>query len=406
MTAATRGTSPAKRSASPASKKGKKDVTSAEEIKTTIGPPKKAPTFDVKQIRDAIPEHCWKRNTFTSMYYLLKDFACIAILGYFSTFISAAPLWTRFLLWPAYWFMQGVIFTGVWVLAHEAGHQSFSESKLVNDVVGWFCHSSLLVPYFSWAYSHSQHHKYTNSMEHDEVFVPNTKSAFKESISESPIANAITFLIMITFGWPGYLIANFSGPAKYANKSNSHFNPFSALFPDKYRIRIVLSDIGFFGAVGLLAYCSYTYGVSNVIFYYFIPYLINNFFLVTITYLQHSDTYVPHYREGEFTWLKGALCTVDRPMHPILDYFLHNINDTHVVHHLFSQMPHYHATEATEAVKKVLGPYYLRDDTNFLKALWKTWSICKYVEDEGDVLFYKTARDFNEEKAKLNKKKN
>lgn len=29
--------------------------------------------------------------------------------------------------------------------------------------------------------------------------------------------------------------------------------------------------------------------------------------------------------------------------------------DTHVAHHLFSYMPHYHAEEATEAIKKVRG---------------------------------------------------
>jgi hypothetical protein len=29
-----------------------------------------------------------------------------------------------------------------------------------------------------------------------------------------------------------------------------------------------------------------------------------------------------------------------------------------VVHHLFPQIPHYHLEEATEAAKKVMGPYY------------------------------------------------
>lgn len=27
----------------------------------------------------------------------------------------------------------------------------------------------------------------------------------------------------------------------------------------------------------------------------------------------------------------------------VLDHFFHHIADTHVAHHLFSQMPHYHA---------------------------------------------------------------
>jgi hypothetical protein len=51
--------------------------------------------------------------------------------------------------------------TGVWVLAHECGHQSFSDSEFANNVVGTICHSLLLVPYHSWRISHSKHHNNT-----------------------------------------------------------------------------------------------------------------------------------------------------------------------------------------------------------------------------------------------------
>lgn len=39
---------------------------------------------------------------------------------------------------------------GVWVIAHECGHQAFSNSQLINDTVGFVLHSCLCVPYFSW----------------------------------------------------------------------------------------------------------------------------------------------------------------------------------------------------------------------------------------------------------------
>lgn len=35
-----------------------------------------------------------------------------------------------------YWYGQGALMTGVWVLAHECGHESFSESDFVNNTVG------------------------------------------------------------------------------------------------------------------------------------------------------------------------------------------------------------------------------------------------------------------------------
>lgn len=55
-------------------------------------------------------------------------------------------------------------------------------------------------------------------------------------------------------------------------------------------------------------------------------------------------------------------------------------------------MPFYHAGEATEAVKGVLGEYYLRDDRWLFGALWSDWVACRVVapdrEGEG-VLWYR-----------------
>ena len=45
---------------------------------------------------------------------------------------------------------QGAVATGVWVIAHECGHQAFSQWQSVNDGVGLVLHSLLLVPYYSW----------------------------------------------------------------------------------------------------------------------------------------------------------------------------------------------------------------------------------------------------------------
>ena len=58
--------------------------------------------------------------------------------------------------YAAYWVCQGCILTGVWVIAHECGHGGFSPSDLVNDIVGSICHSFLLVPYWSWKFSHAK----------------------------------------------------------------------------------------------------------------------------------------------------------------------------------------------------------------------------------------------------------
>ena len=45
-------------------------------------------------------------------------------------------------LWAVYGFVTGLLATGLWVIAHECGHQAFSESKLINNTVGWILHSA------------------------------------------------------------------------------------------------------------------------------------------------------------------------------------------------------------------------------------------------------------------------
>ena len=48
----------------------------------------------------------------------------------------------RFVLWAFYTFFTGLFATGLWVIAHECGHQAFSDSKTINNAVGWVLHSA------------------------------------------------------------------------------------------------------------------------------------------------------------------------------------------------------------------------------------------------------------------------
>jgi len=45
-------------------------------------------------------------------------------------------------LWSLYGFWAGLFATGLWVIGHECGHQAFSESKTINNTVGWIVHSA------------------------------------------------------------------------------------------------------------------------------------------------------------------------------------------------------------------------------------------------------------------------
>lgn len=369
-------------------------------------------SLTMKQIRAAVPAHCFKRSLITSLRHLVTDLLMITAMGLavrwldvHLTDFGVPRSIVNFFVWPMYWWWQGAVMTGVWVLAHECGHQSFSPWKSVNDAFGLVLHSALLVPYHSWRITHSQHHKNTNHMENDQVFVPATKEqyndthgvvmengvrryrlAIQEAMEETPLGDLFGIFQMLSVGWWAYLSANVAGQ-RYGKGAN-HYNPTAPMFSERDYWDIVVSDIGVLAAFGGLGICIYKFGFANVGKYYFMPYMIVNMWLVLITYLQHSDPAIPHYTPKMFNFVRGALCSVDRD-YGVYNHLHHHIGDTHVAHHLFSQMPFYHAQEATEAIKKVLGDYYCHDETNVWQAVRRSWAYCKFVDPaDGDVMYY------------------
>ena len=59
-----------------------------------------------------------------------------------------------------------------------------------------------------------------------------------------------------------------------------------------------------------------------------------------ITYLHHTDPELPHYRQPEWNFQRGAAATVDRDFLGWMGrFFLHDVAHYHVVHHFFPKMP-------------------------------------------------------------------
>ncbi|GAA0166882.1 hypothetical protein LIER_21942 [Lithospermum erythrorhizon] len=356
--------------------------------------PSEKPPFTVGDIKKAIPPHCFQRSVLHSFSYLLYDLVIASIFYYAAShYIHLLPPSLSYVAWPVYWFCQGAVLTGVWVIAHECGHHAFSDYQWLDDTVGLVLHSALLVPYFSWKYSHRRHHSNTGSLDRDEVFVPKKKSGISwfSKYLRNPPGRVLILLVQLTLGWPLYLMFNVSG--RPYDRFACHFDPKSPIYNDRERLQIFISDAGIMAVVYGLYRLMVAKGLAWVVCHYGVPLLVVNGFLVLITFLQHTHPSLPHYDSSEWDWLRGALATVDRD-YGLLNKVLHNITDTHVAHHLFSTMPHYHAMEATSAIKPLLGKYYQCDRTSVFKAMYREVKECIYVEaDEGDqkkgVFWYK-----------------
>ncbi|KAK3374805.1 fatty acid desaturase-domain-containing protein [Podospora didyma] len=369
------------------------------EAKLALEPTSASPVYpDIQTIRDAIPAHCFQPSTVRSLLYVVRDVSMAVAFGWAAlTFIPQIEQTAlRAMAWIVYGYVQGLILTGLWILAHECGHGAFSTNQRLNDVVGWFGHSALMVPYFSWKFSHHRHHRFTGHMEKDMAFVPQVKGDHKprlanlymdsELFEDTPIVQLVKLIAHQLAGWQMYLLFNVSAGPKSKQRDEagwlrvSHFEPTSAVFRSNESLFIFISDVG----LAITSYCLYlasnVVGWQTVFLMYGVPYFWVHHWLVAITYLHHNHPDVHHFDAEGWTFVKGALATVDRDFGFVGRHLFHGIIDTHVVHHLFPRIPFYRAEEATEAIKELLGPLYHKESRSFIGQLWETWTTCKYVE--------------------------
>jgi len=345
------------------------------------------------QVRQAVPAHCFQRNTAKSMMYaaisVAQSAACVAAGTLIPMKMAAAPLWL------AYAAVTGTVWTGMWVVAHECGHGAFSDNRALQDAVGYVLHSALLVPYFSWQRSHAVHHAHTNHISKGETHVPvvvGGRPGIENGGGEDELANARRFgkgpwgalqlVLHLVIGWPAYLLWGATGGPKYG--TSNHFVPVkpfnTALWPGQWARKVWRSDAGIMAALGALGLIASKIGVGSLALLYGGPYLFTNMWLVAYTWLQHTDVDIPHLTNDEFSYMRGAFLTVDRPYGKVFDWFHHKIGSTHVAHHIDCTIPHYHAREATDAIAKAFPKAYLYDPTPVHKAIWRVASNCIAVK--------------------------
>ncbi|KAG9133723.1 hypothetical protein Leryth_019354 [Lithospermum erythrorhizon] len=163
--------------------------------------PSEKPPFTVGDIKKAIPPHCFQRSVLHSFSYLLYDLVIASIFYYAAShYIHLLPPSLSYVAWPVYWFCQGAVLTGVWVIAHECGHHAFSDYQWLDDTVGL-------------------------------VFVPKKKSGNQRGSSgkaSNPPGRVLILLVQLTLGWPLYLMFNVSG--RPYDRFACHFDPKSPIY--------------------------------------------------------------------------------------------------------------------------------------------------------------------------------
>ncbi|KIP05656.1 hypothetical protein PHLGIDRAFT_144051 [Phlebiopsis gigantea 11061_1 CR5-6] len=370
------------------------------------------PRVTLKEIHDAVPGELRRKDPLRSAAYIARAVSLAVTLftlafnitnlsttGFFGLVPVHSAWQVRLLqcaLWTFYWLWQGFVFSSFFCLAHELGHGSLFVSWYANNIPGFILDTFILLPYFSWKATHHSHHKSVGSIEREENYVPHLRSHYKlppperatradyaEMFEETPAMTLFRMAVMQTFGWWCYLTTNAMG-SKYYPEGTNHFSPSSPLFSDRQRKGIIISDIGIVVMITLLLFSGYSFGWKFLFMAYVIPYMLCNHWI---------DPSIPHYRKAEWTFVRGVLATVDRPLLGWVGrFFFHSVSHDHIAHHFFPSVPFYNQPKITAAIRGALKSEYNYDSTNSFYALYRSFTECVFVDEDGDIVFYKNAR--------------
>uniref|UniRef100_B8HKY9 Fatty acid desaturase n=1 Tax=Cyanothece sp. (strain PCC 7425 / ATCC 29141) TaxID=395961 RepID=B8HKY9_CYAP4 len=111
----------------------------------------------IHQIIKFIPKDCFVKNSWKTWKAVIENYLII-VLAYI--LLSFSPWY----IYPPILLIIGTAFAGLFILAHDCGHRSFSDRGWVNDIAGQFFLLPLLYPFETWRIRHNCHHTYTNKL--------------------------------------------------------------------------------------------------------------------------------------------------------------------------------------------------------------------------------------------------
>lgn len=98
----------------------------------------------------------YKPDTFIALQQLLLTFLIYFLTFHFENYNYLAKFCSIFI--------RSLIYVRMFVIMHDAGHESFLKNKLGNDIIGCLMASCLLGDFFDWRKRHNLHHQTTNNI--------------------------------------------------------------------------------------------------------------------------------------------------------------------------------------------------------------------------------------------------
>lgn len=255
------------------------------------------------------------------------------------------------------------IICGLWtarlfVIAHDACHQSLTSNHRVNRIVGRAAFLPSLTPYSTWELAHnSVHHVFSNWRERDYVWSPFDRAQYEafslprrglEHIYRNPSGHGLYYLVEI---WWKRLL--FPTGRYLASRTASYVldSMLVTLFLCLQLIFLVKVSDG-----------SGRNAVIDIVLLELVPFIIWNALMGFTILLHHTHPRVPWFSTHD-EWLEHETQlhnTVHTLFEVPLDRFFHNIYQ-HTAHHLDVKVPFYNLPGAQMEIEKLFPGQVVRE---------------------------------------------
>lgn len=300
---------------------------------------------------DAIPKDLYKPRVWRGMLSFFTNYAV-----YFAALVAIAyaPHWS---LYVPLFLIAGLGGWGLFCVAHDCGHNSFSRNRTFNNIIGYISLIPLLYPFHGWRHMHNMHHANTNSYEMDTDWRPVLREQYDR------MSRWEKFVYSSTRSWLFWL-----GTVNYQRHSGFRPSMFAKL-EARNEVRRSILFTALVALIGLPTLIYFT-GISGLFLYFIGPWIgIHAWFSLT-TMMHHISDETPFLTKEHWTFNSSRLLLTTDYMYPKWLLFLTNYISVHTAHHVAPVIPHYNLPEAQAALKKAF-PGMVREKPLTIKDVWK-----------------------------------
>ena len=332
----------------------------------------------------AIPPEAYENPTWKGLAYTARDTVVYGLV------VAGLLLFDNPIVVVALWVLSSLVISGLFIIGHDAAHESLFRSKRLNSIVGHLCMLPSWHVYEGWVLGHNRiHHKYTVRQGFDFVWHPYTVEQWAEMGTFARLrhrfewswAGAGAYYLREVW-WHKMMVGK--PPARWAG----------AIRRDRWIIVAwVVGASALLGWYGFSRYGTVLGAAWVILKVLVVPFLAFCFVIGSVVHVHHIQPGIRWWPRREWTKFKGQMegTTVLR-VAPGMNFFFHWIM-VHVPHHVDMRIPMYNLELAADAIKAAY-PDTVHDDKLRFRDFMANTRVCRlYDFEEGRWLTYREAEE-------------